>query len=196
MNKLNRLAVFCGAYSGNRPEYLKAADDLAKVLVEANVELVYGGSNIGIMGRLASEMLNLGGKVIGIIPEILIAKEMPSRNLTALHVVNSMRERKRLLENLSDGFIMLPGGVGTLDEFFEVYTLAKIGVHQKPCGILNTSNFFDTLIHFLNQTVEEGFLDTVSHEMIIVENCPAKLLQRFVKYQSPIMQRKPVLENA
>lgn len=183
--KLNRLAVFCGAFSGNRPEYLRAAEDLANVLVNANIELVYGGGNAGMMGQLATEMLRLGGKVIGVMPSFLVEKEVAKTNLTELHVVDSMHERKLKLATMADGFVMLPGGVGTLDEFFEVFTLAKIGQHHKPCGILNIANFYDTLVNFLKKTVTEGFLDTVSHDMIIVENQPNNLLQRFVNYRSP-----------
>ena len=123
--KLNRLAVFCGAFSGNRPEYLKAADDLANVLVSANIELVYGGGNAGMMGQLATEMLRLGGKVIGVMPSFLVEKEVAKSNLTELHVVDSMHERKLKLATMADGFVMLPGGVGTLDEFFEVATLVQ-----------------------------------------------------------------------
>lgn len=186
INKLNRIAVFCGAFSGNRPEYLQAADHLAEVLVNANIELVYGGGNVGLMGKLAAEMLRLGGKVIGVIPGFLVEKEVASSNLSELHVVDSMHERKLLLAKMADGFVMLPGGVGTLDEFFEVFTLAKIGLHHKPCGILNIANFYDTLVNFLKKTVTEGFLDTISHEMIIIENKPDQLLQRFVNYRSPL----------
>ena len=189
-NKLNRLAVFCGAFSGNRPEYLQAANDLANVLVSANIELVYGGGNAGMMGQLGTEMLKIGGKVIGVMPSFLVEKEVAKTNLTELHVVDSMQERKLLLANMADGFVMLPGGVGTLDEFFEVFTLAKIGQHHKPCGILNIANFYDILVSFLKKTVTEGFLDIVSHEMIIVENHPNALLQRFVKYRSPLISTK------
>ena len=188
ITKLNRLAVFCGAFSGNRPEYLKAANDLAEALVKANIELVYGGGHVGLMGHLAAQMLKLGGKIIGVIPRFLVDKELANADLSELHVVDSMHERKLLLAKMADGFIMLPGGVGTLDEFFDVFTLAKIGLHNKPCGILNIANFYDTLVNFLKKTVTEGFLDTISHEMIIVENQPEQLLQRFMHYRSPLLR--------
>ena len=188
ITKLNRLAVFCGAFSGNRPEYLKAANDLAEALVKANIELVYGGGHVGLMGHLAAQMLKLGGKIIGVIPRFLVDKELANADLSELHVVDSMHERKLLLAKMADGFIMLPGGVGTLDEFFDVFTLAKIGLHNKPCGILNIANFYDTLVNFLKKTVTEGFLDTISHEMIIVENQPEQLLQRFMQYRSPLLR--------
>jgi uncharacterized protein (TIGR00730 family) len=174
VKKIQRVAVFCGAFTGDDPEYAKVARHLGIALVEAGIGLV------------SNAVLQQGGEVIGVIPEMLVKKECVSHRLTNLHMVNSMRERKTLIEKLSDGFIMLPGGVGTLDEFFEAYCLAKLGVHDKPCAILNVANFYDPILQFLEQAKYQGFLNSVSYDMMIVENTPEKLLQRCMAYQSPI----------
>lgn len=188
INKLQRIGVFCGAHSGNHSNYGELARRLGYALVQENIGLVYGGGNVGIMGEVSNAVLERGGEVIGVIPEMLVKKERASGDITQLHIVKSMRERKALISKLSDAFIMLPGGVGTLDEFFEVYCLAKLGVHHKPCAILNVNNFYDPIISFLRQAQHGGFLDTVSLDMIIIEESPEVLLQKCMNYQSPYIK--------
>lgn len=184
MLKINTIAVFCGANSGNKPIYGDSAIQLANLLVERGITLVYGGANVGLMGILADQVLSLGGHVIGVIPKSLVNVEIAHQNLTTLHVVNSMHERKALIAELSDGFIMLPGGPGSLDEFFEMYTWAQLGYHSKPCGILNINGYHKYLLQFLDHLVAEGFLKQVHRDMILVEHSCQALMQKFATYQT------------
>lgn len=185
VTKLNRIAVFCGASRGSRPEYAQAARQLAKALVEANITLIYGGGKVGLMGELADQVLKLGGEIIGIIPSILVEREIAHPKLTKMHIVHSMHERKQLYSKFADGFIMLPGGAGSLEEFFEVFVGGQLGFHKKPCGILNVVNYYDLVIKFLGYSVVEGFSEAVYRDMIIVEDNAQQLLQRFTEYQAP-----------
>lgn len=179
--KINQLAIFCGAQQGTRIEYTEIAKQLIDLFVKEGIGLVYGGGNVGLMGVLADHMLKLNGKVIGVIPDFLVAKEQAQQNLTELHIVSSLHERKELMYQLSDGFILLPGGAGSLDEFFEIFTWRQLGLHNKPCGILNIINYYDLLIQFLNHAVSEQFLKSHNREIIMIENSPELLLSRFVK---------------
>ena len=152
------LAVFCGASPGSRPEYAAAARSLAAVLVERDVRLVYGAGSVGIMGILADEVLRLGGEVLGVIPQFLLDREVGHTGLTELLVTESMHERKLLMARHADGFLALPGGIGTLEELIEVFTWTQLGLHQKHCGLLNTIGYYDHLLHLLSHMAEEGFL--------------------------------------
>ena len=182
---MQRLCVFCGSNPGASPEYIEAARQSAKALVTRGLELVYGGGSIGIMGALADAVLEQGGKVIGIIPRPLWDREVGHRGLTELRLVNTMHERKALMAELADGFIALPGGIGTLEEFFEVWTWAQLGIHTKPCGLLNVSGYFDSLLAFLEHAVSEQFIRDRHREMVMVETDVEALLERLMAYRAP-----------
>lgn len=184
MTKLNRICVFTGSNNGVRPEYSAAARELAQLFCKEKIGLVYGGAKIGIMGQLADEMLMLGGEVIGVMPDFLVNQEVAHEEITELHVVDTMHERKKLMMDFADGFLMLPGGFGTLEEFFEVLTWNKIGLHTKPFGILNTQNYFEHLITFLNTIVTEEFVEPFYRNQIIVEDQPVNLLHHFLNFKS------------
>jgi uncharacterized protein (TIGR00730 family) len=163
--------------------------DLASVLVERNLTLVYGGSRVGLMGTLADSVLEAGGEVIGVIPDRLFSKETPHNGLTELRVVRSMHERKQVMSDLSDGFLALPGGVGTLEELTEIYTWGQLGLHRKPCGLLNVEGYFDHLIRFLDHAVREGFLKPVHRERLLVGEDPKILLDELDGYRAPDLGR-------
>ena len=182
---MKRICVFCGANSGKKPEYKSAAIHLADELVSRNIEIVYGGGSIGLMGVLAERAMELGGKVTGVIPEALALKEVAHDTISELIVVGSMHERKAKMAELSDGFISLPGGIGTIEETFEMLTWSQLGFHNKPCGIINVLGFYDKLIEFLNHTSEEKFFMDIYRRMLIVETDPSALLERFEQYNSP-----------
>ena len=153
-----RICIFCGASSSTDPEVEVIAKKLMSEFREHNIELVYGGASVGIMGTLANELLDLGGKVTGIIPEKLMTREIAHDNLSELVVVSGMHERKKLMYDKSDAFLVLPGGMGTLDELFEILTWKQLGYHSKPIAILNVNNYFDSLIDFLNNAVDKGLV--------------------------------------
>lgn len=176
---MNRICVFCASSSGSRPQYRLCAEELGSELARRKVGLVYGGGNVGLMGALADSVLRAGGEAIGVIPEHLMAKEVGHRGLTKLHVVHSMHERKALMAELSDGFIALPGGIGTMEEFFEVLSWAQLRIHNKPCGLLNAGGYFHDLIQFLDRAVDEDFLKPKHRSMLVIEENPKKLLDRF-----------------
>ena len=182
---MKNLCVFCGSSSGADPAYEKGARELGRALVEANITLVYGGASVGLMGAVADSTLGAGGEVVGVIPEGLVHKEISHRGLTELHVVDSMHERKALMAELSDGFIALPGGTGTMEEFFEVFTWAQLGEHTKPCGLLDIAGYFDPLVAFLDHMVDRGFLREHHRNMILHDTEPASLLDRFANYKAP-----------
>jgi uncharacterized protein (TIGR00730 family) len=184
-DKFKKIAIFCGSNMGADAAYREDTKKLAETLVNANIGLIYGGARVGLMGVLADSVNNLGGEVIGVIPQSLVDYEVAHTGLTELRVVNSMHERKAMIVDLADGFIMLPGGIGTLEEFFEVTTWAKLSYHQKPCGILNTNNFYNQLINFLDHMMDQKFIQQEYRHMIQVETCPEKLLQKFMSYQAP-----------
>ncbi len=173
-----RLCVFCGTNAGARPEYNTAARQLGELLASENIELVYGGASVGIMGELADAVHEHGGHVTGIIPQQLIQKEEAHRGIPDLIVVGSMHQRKSQMADLSDGFMALPGGIGTLEGFFELLTWGQLGIHSKPSGILNVAGYFDSLIGFLDHAVEEDFLLPRHRDSIMVESDPLKLLDR------------------
>jgi len=183
---IKSIGVYCGARLGKLATYVEAAEDLAKVLVENNISLVYGGANVGIMGYLADSMLAKGGRVVGVIPQGLVDKEIAHHGIQELHVVESMHQRKAMMAELSDGFIALPGGVGTLEEFFEIWTWAQLGIHAKPFGLLNVANYFDKLIDFCRHMVAHGFLQERFLKMIQVSIHPQDVINAFMYYQAPV----------
>lgn len=184
-NRINKLAVFCGSNSGVSIFYSELAEQLADVLSSRNISLIYGGAKVGLMGSIANRMLKNGSTVIGVIPKSLVDVEIVHEGLTELRVVNSMQERKTLISTFADGFIMLPGGPGSLDEFFEMVTLSQLGSNSKPCGILNTAGYYDYLLKFLDHSVSQGFLKQVHRDMILVDQSPSALITSFTTYQAP-----------
>ena len=185
MNNMKRICVFCGSSPGAKPDYIRTARLLGQTLAKMNITLVYGGASVGIMGQLAKSCLEAGGEVIGVIPKRLVEMEVAYKELAQLHVVESMHERKTLMAELADGFIALPGGLGTIEEFFEVLTWAQLGMHRKPCGLLNICQYYDELIGFLNRAVDEQFVDITHREMILIDESPDGLLKKFETYQAP-----------
>ena len=186
---MKSVCVYCGSSAGRDPAYAGAARALGKELVARGLGLVYGGSSVGIMKVVADTVLALGGRVTGVIPESLVRKEIAHRGLSELHVTGSMHERKMLMAELSDAFVALPGGIGTLEELFEAWTWAQLGLHAKPCGLLNVAGYFDGLIAFLDHTVREGFVKEASRAMLIVSDDPADLLDRFAGYHAPTVEK-------
>jgi hypothetical protein len=182
---MNSICVFCGSSPGNDPAYAEAAQRLGRILAESDTTLVYGGGHVGLMGVVADAALEAGGEVIGVMPRSLVDREIGHTGLTKLHVVRSMHERKALMSELSDGFIALPGGNGTLEEFFEVLTWAQLGEHGKPCGLLNVAGYYDPLLKVFDQMVEKNFLGGAHRELVLVAEDPSSLLQRFEGYEPP-----------
>jgi len=186
---MRRVCVYCGSNSGNRPIYASAAKALADVLARHELELVYGGADKGIMGVIADRVLAQGGKVHGVIPQMLMEKEIAHQGLTELHVVASMHARKTMMAALSDGFIAMPGGFGTLEEIIEILTWAQLRFHDKPCGLLNVDGYFDHLLAYLDHANREGFLRRENRDMILVDNDPAGLVQQFERYAAPHVEK-------
>ncbi|CAA7611662.1 conserved hypothetical protein [Magnetospirillum sp. LM-5] len=186
---MQRVCVFCGSSMGNRPVYAEAAAALGRLVAERGLGLVYGGGNVGLMGITANAALAAGGEVIGIIPEALMRMEVGHIDLTELHVVGSMHERKAQMADMADAFIALPGGIGTMEELFEVWTWGQLGLHPKPLGFLDVDGYFDHLHTFLDHMVAEGFLRARHRAMVAVESDAGTLLDRFAAYQAPDMVR-------
>lgn len=189
MSEIKRLAVFCGSSPGARPEYVEAAQAFGRLLSERGIGVVYGGSNVGVMAALANEVLDNHGDIIGVIPRMLVDREVAHRELPDLRIVESMHERKAMMAELSDGFVALPGGIGTLEEFLEVWTWAQLGVHDKPCGLLNVAGYFDGLLAFIDGAVKEKFVRDAHRAMLIVEEDPLMLLERFASYEPPRVRK-------
>ncbi len=184
-NKLSKICVFCGSSPGAGAEYLRAAQQLGETLAHRNITLVYGGSKVGLMGRVAKAAAGAGGQVTGVIPQSLVDMEVADTEVADLRVVGSMHERKALMADLSDGFIALPGGLGTIEEFFEVVTWAQLGFHQKPCGLLNINGYFDPLLAFLDGMQRQEFIDREHRKMILVDAAIDGLLDQFENYTPP-----------
>lgn len=186
---MRAVCVFCGASAGDRPGYAAAARALAAALTGRDLTLVYGGGSIGLMGILADSALAAGGRVVGVLPEHLARREVAHAGLTELHIVASMHERKALMARSADAFIALPGGLGTLEELFEVLTWAQLGLHRKPCALLNVEGYFDPLIAFLDSAVARGFVQPRHREMLLIDTDPARLLERIGNYTAPAVEK-------
>ncbi len=187
---MNRVCVFCGSSPGARPEYTETAQDLGSLLVERGLGLVFGGADVGLMGRLADAVMSEGGEAIGVIPQALVDREIAHLGLSDLRVVGSLHERKATMAELSDAFIALPGGLGTLEELFEVYTWSQLGLHAKPCALLNVAGYFDALAGFLDHAVAERFVTEHHRETLIVEEDPRALLDRLERFEPAELQPK------
>jgi len=192
---MQRLCVFCGSSHGNKPVYTEAARLTGIALARRSIALVYGGGQIGLMGVVADAALAAGGEVIGVIPDALATKELAHAGLTELRVVKSMHERKALMAELSDGFIALPGGFGTLDEFCEILTWAQLGLHAHPCGVLNVENYFDPLLAQLDLAVREGFLKSEHRALVLKAEQPDELIDAFEQFKAPKMKKWIDKEN-
>ncbi len=186
---MKNICVYCGSSSGRSPEYIDYATALAKELVKRNIGLVYGGASVGIMGEIADTVLDGGGEVIGVIPQSLVDKEVSHTGLTELKVVNTMHERKAIMAEISDGFIALPGGLGTIEELFEVLTWSQLGFHKKPCSLLNIKKYYNSLFLFLDHAVEEQFIKPIHREMLLIEDDPSKLLDAMEEYNPPAVDK-------
>ena len=179
---MQQICVFCGTSTGANHAYVKHAQHLGQVLVEKNITLIYGASSDGVMAAIANAMLAAGGKVIGVIPHALCERADVHTGLTELHLVDTMHQRKALMNELADGFITLPGGIGTMEEFFEMWTWAQLGVHQKPCGLLNIASYYDPLLAFLEHMVAQRFLRPEHRELVYVETNPERLIAHLSAY--------------
>jgi uncharacterized protein (TIGR00730 family) len=180
---MKSLCIYCGASPGVHSFYAEAARSLAQTMVNDGIALVYGGGNVGLMGAIADEVMRLGGEATGVIPQALLDKEVGHRALTTLHVVKDMHERKALMAELSDGFIAMPGGIGTLEELFEVFTWSQLGFHDKPIGLLNVHGFYDGLVSFLQHVVAEGFLKPAQASLLVHDSNPATLITRLKAFK-------------
>lgn len=183
---LNRICVFCGSGLGARPEYGDAARRTGTVLAERGIVLVYGGARVGLMGLVADAALAAGGQVIGVLPDILMTRERAHAGLTELHVVRSMHERKAMMADLSDGFIALPGGMGTFEEFCEIITWGQLGLHRKPCGLLNVQGYYDPLLALVDRAITDGFIRPDQRAMVNADETIESLLDQFDTYVAPI----------
>ncbi len=188
MSGVKRICVFCGSNLGRRARYRQAAEELGRVLVERKVGLVYGGGNIGLMGVLADVVLAGGGEVQGVIPHALLAREVAHKDLSKLHIVESMHERKQLMADLADAFVALPGGYGTFEEFCEAVTWSQLGIHKKPCGLLNVENYFDSLIAQFDHAVREGFLHPDNRALVLEAKQPQALLEALARWKPPVKE--------
>src|SRR5208282_5412454 len=185
---MQSICVFCGSNAGNSPIYAEAARALARAIASRGVRIVYGGGNVGLMGVIAEAALAAGAQVTGVIPHALHEREVGHRGLADLRVVNSMHERKALMAELADAFIALPGGLGTFEEMFEMLTWVQLGIHRKPCGILNVAGFYDNMIAFLDHAVATGFLKPEHRGILVIEREPQALLERLAAHQLPVVK--------
>jgi len=182
---MKRLCVFCGSSVGANPAYAEVATTLGTLLAKRGIGLVYGGGNVGLMGVIADAALAAGGEVIGVIPQALADREVAHQGLTDLRIVDSMHTRKAMMADLSDAFVAMPGGVGTFEEFFEAITWTQLGLHRKPCGLLNVAGFYTPLAYFIDQAVSDGFIKPVHRAAIIVDDDPARLLNTLSTIEVP-----------
>jgi uncharacterized protein (TIGR00730 family) len=183
---MDRVCVFSGSSPGAQPDYRRAAEELGRALADQGVGLVYGGASVGLMGVVADAVLDAGGEAIGVIPQALVEREIAHPGVSDLRVVGSMHERKALMAELADGFVALPGGMGTLEELFEVYTWTQLGLHSKPLGLLDVRSYFAKLVAFLDHAVEERFLTVEHREMLVVERRAEALLEAFRRWRAPV----------
>ena len=186
---MKAVCVYCGSSDGVKPLYREAAKAFGRALVAANLSLVYGGGKVGLMGVIADEVMAAGGRAIGVIPELLVDKEVGHDGLSELHVVPDMHRRKKMMVDLSDAFVALPGGAGTLDELFEVFTWAQLGYHQKAVAVLNIDGFYDPLISMLQHTVQAGFMRQAYFDILQIDSDPAALIGKLQRYQPPAQDK-------
>ncbi len=186
---ITRLCVFCGSSHGAKPEYAAAARSFGELLARERIALVYGGGNVGLMGVIADAVLAADGQVIGVIPHGLAVKELAHAGLTELHIVDSMHQRKAMMADRSDGFVALPGGLGTFEEILEIITWAQLGIHRKPCGFLNVAGYYDKLIAFLDHAVEEQLFKPEHRAMILVESESTRMLERMRAYTPTYVEK-------
>lgn len=186
---IKSLCVFCGSSPGLNSAYKETANQFGEMLASNGIRLVYGGGGIGLMGEIATAAMRNGGEVIGIIPKFLADKELALPTVTTLHVVGSMHERKAMMAELSDGFVALPGGVGTLEELFEVFTWAQLGLHTKPCAVLNVEGYYNSLIDFLRHTVDQRFMKEQNFGMLLVDDNGERLIEKMRAYKSPKIEK-------
>ncbi len=186
---MKSICVYCGSNFGDRNSYLEAAQGLGIELAKRGITLVYGGGNVGLMGVVADSVLAAGGKVIGVIPQALVDKEVAHTELSELRVVGSMHERKSLMADLADAFIALPGGLGTLEEFCEVATWTQLGLHRKACGLLNIEGFFDGLLSFLNHATQEGFIRAEHKSIVLIGEDPVALIEKLSRFEVPTVHK-------
>jgi len=188
---MKSLCVFCGSSPGAKPDYIAASEHLAEVMAEQGLSLVYGGAHVGIMGAVANRLLALGGKAVGVIPEALVELEVAHQGLTELHVVADMHERKAKMAELADGFVSLPGGLGTFEEMFEILTWAQLGFHDKPSALLNVAGFYDELLSFLDNARNEQFMKPAHRDLLIAGTDPNELIARMMKYTPTYTSKLP-----
>jgi uncharacterized protein (TIGR00730 family) len=186
---LKRICVFCGSSSGTREVYLRSAQEVGRLLANRGIELVYGGGKVGLMGAVADACLGAGGRVLGVIPQLLVDKEVAHAGLTELRIVQTMHERKALMADLADAFLALPGGYGTWDELCEVLTWSQIGIQRKGSAILNVNGYYDPLLAMADRAVAEGFLRDIHRELLLTDTEPARLLDRLESYVSPVVDK-------
>ena len=186
---IHRVCVFCGSNSGSDKVYVEAACDLGRLFAREGIALVYGGGSVGLMGELADAVLSSGGEVIGVIPHALWAREVGHRGLTDIRIVDTMHERKAMMADLADAFIALPGGLGTMEEIFEIWTWAQLGLHQKPVGFLDVNGFYAPLMQFLDRAVRERFLRPEHRAIAMLDRDPEALLRRFDTWKAPRVEK-------
>jgi uncharacterized protein (TIGR00730 family) len=186
---LQRICVFCGSSSGTQPIYTHAAATVGRLLAQQGTELVYGGGNVGLMGTVADSCLTHGGRVIGIIPQLLVDKEVAHTGLTELRIVGSMHERKALMADLSDAFLVLPGGFGTWEEFCEILTWSQLGIQSKACALLNVNGYYNPLLQMADNAVTEGFLRPIHRDLLLSDDDPTRLLDRLNTYVVPTVDK-------
>jgi uncharacterized protein (TIGR00730 family) len=185
-----RVCVFCGSSPGARPAYAEAAAEMGRLLADEGVGAVYGGGQVGLMGVLADAVLEAGGEIVGVIPQALVDREIGHPGVADMRVVGSMHERKALMADLADAFVALPGGLGTLEELFEVYTWAQLGLHRKPCGLLDVEDYYANLVALIDHAVEERFIPEQHRAMLIVEQEPRALLDRLRRWEPATIEPK------
>ena len=181
---MKRICVYCGSSYGKLPVYTEAAKTLGKALTDQGIGLVYGGASVGIMGVIADSVLEAGGEVIGVIPQSIADKEIAHTGLTELKVVPNMHERKAMMAEYADGFIALPGGLGTMEELFEVWTWSQLGFHQKPCGLMSVAGYYDHLTAFIDHAVDQEYVKAVHKDALLVATEPADLIEKMANYQA------------
>jgi uncharacterized protein (TIGR00730 family) len=186
---VRRMCVFCGSSSGTRPIYVQAAQTVGRLLAERGIELVYGGGKVGLMGAVADACLQHGGRVIGVIPQLLVEKEVAHPGLTELRIVGSMHERKALMADLADAFLILPGGFGTWDEFCEILTWSQLGLQRKACAVLNVNGYYDPLLDMADKAVDEGFLRPIHRGLLLAEQDPVAVIEHLTTYTVPIVDK-------